>query len=164
MYSIFDSLKKPIVILGILIVGLLLVLTITSSISSIGSLLGFNTKENMAIKLEKTNTELVTATELLENNAKEDKVLKEIDIITKDKVLKDAVVVDNIKNEEIKVLEQIKNTKVDDVIDIPDTNISATIIKDKPTVVYIKKKLNNKQKLGLSILRDRAKSLKGNKV
>lgn len=164
MYSIFDSLKKPIVILGILIVGLLLVLTITSSISSIGSLLGFNTKENMAIKLEKTNTELVKATELLENNTKEDKVLKEIDIITKDKVLKDAVVVDNIKNEEIKVLEQIKNTKVDDVIDIPDTNISATIIKDKPTVVYIKKKLNNKQKLGLSILRDRAKSLKGNKV
>ena len=164
MYSIFDSLKKPIVILGILIVGLLLVLTITSSISSIGSLLGFNTKENMAIKLEKTNTELVKATELLENNTKEDKVLKEIDIITKDKVLKDAVVVDNIKNEEIKVLEQIKNTKVDDVIDIPDTNISTTIIKDKPTVVYIKKKLNNKQKLGLSILRDRAKSLKGSKV
>ncbi len=163
MYPIFDSLKKPIVILGILIVGLLLVLTITSSISSIGSLLGFNTKENMAIKLEKTNTELVKATELLENNAKEDKVLKEIDIITKDKVLKDAVVIDNIKNEEIKVLEQIKNTKVDDD-DIIDTKISATIIKDKPTVVYIKKKLNNKQKLGLSILKDRAKSLKGSKV
>lgn len=165
MYPFFDNLKsKPIIILGIVVVVLILFLSISSSISNIGTMLGFDTKENTAIKLEKTNGELAKATELLENNATEDKVLKEIDIITKDKVLKDAVVVDNIKNEEIKVLEQIKNTKVDDVIDIPDTNISATIIKDKPTVVYIKKKLNNKQKLGLSILRDRAKSLKGNKV
>lgn len=164
MYPFFDNLKsKPIIILGIVVVVLILFLSISSSISNIGSMLGFNTKENTAIKLEKTNGELAKATELLENNATEDKVVKELDVIANIKVNQDAVVIDNIKAEEVKVLDQIKNTKVieDEIV---DTKPVLNTIKDKPTIVYIKKKLNNKQKLALSILRDRAKLLKGSKV
>lgn len=164
MYQIFDSIKtKPIVVLGIVVVLLFLVMSITSSISSLGTMLGFDTKENTAIRLEKTNNELEKVVDVLENNEHNDKVKKEIDTITDDKVLKDAVVVDAIKGEEIKVLEQIKNTKVIEEETIVDTKPVITI-KDKPTVVYVKKKLNNKQKLALSILRDRAKLLKGNRV
>lgn len=164
MYPFFSDLKsKPIIILGIVIVALLLVMSISSGISNLGSMLGFNTKENMAIKLEKTTNELEKATELLENNAIEDKVNKELVVIVNEKTLKDAVTISNIKTEEVKVLEQIKNTKVveDEIV---DTKPVVNTIKDKPTVVYVKKKLNNKQKLALSILRDRAKLLKGNKV
>ncbi len=164
MYPFFDNLKsKPIIILGIVVVVLILFLSISSSISNIGTMLGFDTKENTAIKLEKTNGELAKATELLENNATEDKVVKELDVIANIKVNQDAVVIDNIKAEEVKVLDQIKNTKVieDEIV---DTKPAVNTIKDKPTIVYIKKKLNNKQKLALSILRDRAKSLKGSKV
>lgn len=164
MYPFFDNLKsKPIIILGIVVVVLILFLSISSSISNIGTMLGFDTKENTAIKLEKTNGELAKATELLENNATEDKVVKELDVIANIKVNQDAVVIDNIKAEEVKVLDQIKNTKVieDEIV---DTKPAVNTIKDKPTIVYIKKKLNNKQKLALSILRDRAKLLKGSKV
>lgn len=164
MYPFFDNLKsKPIIILGIVVVVLILFLSISSSISNIGTMLGFDTKENTAIKLEKTNGELAKATELLENNATEDKVVKELDVIANIKVNQDAVVIDNIKAEEVKVLDQIKNTKVieDEIV---DTKPAVNTIKDKPTIVYIKKKLNNKQKLALSILRDRAKSLKGSKI
>lgn len=164
MYPFFSDLKsKPIIILGIVIVALLLVMSISSGISNLGSMLGFNTKENMAIKLEKTTNELEKATKLLENNAIEDKVNKELVVIVNEKTLKDAVTISNIKTEEVKVLEQIKNTKVveDEIV---DTKPVVNTIKDKPTVVYVKKKLNNKQKLALSILRDRAKLLKGNKV
>ena len=164
MYPFFDNLKsKPIIILGIVVVVLILFLSISSSISNIGTMLGFDTKENTAIKLEKTNGELAKATELLENNATEDKVVKELDVIANIKVNQDAVVIDNIKAEEIKVLDQIKNTKVieDEIV---DTKPIVNTIKDKPTIVYVKKKLNNKQKLALSILRDRAKLLKGSKV
>lgn len=164
MYPFFDNLKsKPIIILGIVVVVLILFLSISSSISNIGSMLGFNTKENTAIKLEKTNGELAKATELLENNATEDKVVKELDVIANIKVNQDAIVIDTIKADEVKVLEQIKNTKVveDEIV---DTKPIVNTIKDKPTIVYVKKKLNNKQKLALSLLRDRAKSLKGSKI
>ena len=164
MYPFFNNLKtKPIIILGIVVVVLILFLSISSGISNIGSMLGFNTKENMAIKLEKTNNELDKATELLEHNAIEDKVVKELDVIANIKVNQDAIVIDSIKADEVKVLDQIKNTKVveDEIV---DTKPIVNTIKDKPTVVYVKKKLNNKQKLALSLLRDRAKSLKGSKV
>lgn len=169
MYSFFDNLKsKPIIILGIVLIVLLLVLSVSSSISNIGSMLGFDTKENISIKLEKTTNELEKATELLEHNALEDKVVKELDVIIDTKTVQDAIVIDNIKANEVRVLEQIKNTKVveDEVVEdevIVDTKPDINIIKDKPTVVYVKKKLNNKQKLSLSLLRDRAKSLKGSK-
>ena len=164
MYPFFDNLKsKPIIILGIVVVVLILFLSISSSISNIGTMLGFDTKENTAIKLEKTTNELEKATELLEHNATEDKVVKELDVIANIKVNQDAIVIDNIKADEVKVLEQIKNTKVveDEIV---DAKLVVNNIKDKPTVVYVKKKLNNKQKLALSLLRDRAKSLKGSKI
>lgn len=161
MYPFFDNIKsKPIITLGILVVSLVLVLTISSGISNIGSMLGFNTKENMAIKLEQTNSQLEKATELLEHNKTEDNIKKEIDVITVAKTEQDTIVINTIKDEEAKVLEQIKNTKEE----IVDTKPSVTTIKDKPTIVYVKKKLNNKQKLAMSILRDRAKLLKGSKV
>lgn len=170
MYSFFNNLKNPILILGILVVSLLLILTISSGVSSIGSMLGFNTKENTAIKLENTTNELEKATELLEHNATEDKIVKEIDVITNEKIVKDATIIDSIKSEEVKVLEQIKNTEiVDDVVECKEVeDTTPTINKEpnlkvKPTIVYVKKKLNNKQKLGLSVLRDRANNLKGSK-
>lgn len=165
MYSIFNSLKeKPIITLGILVVLLLIVISITSSISSLSTVFGFNTSENTSIRLEKTNNELEKAVEVLENNEHKDMVKKEIDVITTEKVTQDAVVIDTIKADELKVLEQIKNTiVVDDVKDVVDIK-PKTINMDRPTVVYVKKKLNNKQKLAISILRDRAKLLKGNRV
>lgn len=164
MYSFFDNLKsKPIIILGIVLIVLLLVLSVSSSISNIGSMLGFDTKENISIKLDKTTNELEKATELLEHNALEDKVVKELDVIIDTKTVQDAIVIDNIKANEVRVLEQIKNTKVVEDEVIVDTKPAINIIKDKPTIVYVKKKLNNKQKLSLSLLRDRAKSLKGSK-
>lgn len=164
MYSFFSNLSKPIVILGILVIGLLLFLTVSSGISGIGTMLGLDTKENTAIRLEKTNGELEKATDLLENNELKDKVVKEVEVITDGKAVKDAIVIDTIKSEEVKVLEQIKNTVVDNDTTPTDTKPLVDTIKTKPTVVYIKKKLNNKQKLALSILRDRAKLLKGHRV
>lgn len=164
MYPFFDNIKKnPIIILGILVVMLILFLSISSGINNVGTMLGLDTKENMAIRLEKTNDELEKATELLEANERKDRIIKEVDVITKDKAVEDAVVINNIKAEEVKVLEQINNTKVveDEIV---DTKPIVNTIKDKPTVVYVKKKLNNKQKLAISLLRDRAKLLKGSKV
>lgn len=164
MYPFFDNIKKnPIIILGILVVMLILFLSISSGINNVGTMLGLDTKENMAIRLEKTNDELEKATELLEANEKKDRIIKEVDVITKDKAVEDAIVINNIKAEEVKVLEQINNTKVVEG-EIIDTKPIVNTIKDKPTVVYVKKKLNNKQKLAISLLRDRAKLLKGSKV
>jgi hypothetical protein len=164
MYPFFSNLKiKPIVILMSLVVVMILLFSISSTISSLGTFFGFDTKENTAIRLEKTNTELGKATELLENNEKTDLAESEVDKIAKEKALQDAITVDKIKDEETKVLETIKNTVVVDE-DIKSDKPDVNNIKAKPTVVYVKKKLNNKQKLAISLLRDRARLLKGSKL
>lgn len=165
MYSFFNNLKKnPILILGILIVSTVLLLSVSSGVTSLGTMLGFETKENVSIQLAKTTNELEKVVEVLENNALEVKVEKAIDVITEAKTINDAVIVDGIKAEEVKVLDQIKNTiVVDDNTDVKPDVIRSNV-KVKPTIVYTVKKVNNKQKLALSILRDRANLLKGSRT
>ena len=166
MYQIFKSIGgKPIQIIGVVIAIILVVVMISMGLSQLGSLLGFNTKENLIIKNERTTFELAKAVEILENNQLESKVLKEIDVITKDKVIQDNIVTNQLRDNESKLLEQIRNTLVEEPILVEKiVEVEKEVyISSKPTIVYAPKKLNNKQKLALSILKDRANNLKGNK-
>lgn len=160
MYTIFKSImEKPILIGGIMIIAIILIMSLISSISSLGTFLGFNTKENMAIKLERTNTELRDAANLLEKNREEYKLDKEIDSITKNAIAKDAVKIEEIINNERKALEIINTTPTDTANIVVDGDIP-NLIKDKPTIAT-PLALTQKQKVALSILKKRAKSLKG---
>lgn len=165
MYQIFKSIGgKPVQLIGIIFAILLVLVMLVAGYNHITSLFGFNTKENLIIKNERTTAELNKAVEILENNQLEQKVVNEVNTITENKLKEDKLVINQIRTDEAKLLEQIRNTTVEpEVIEVEKIVEKEVYIKDKPTIVYASKKLNNKQKLAIDILKDRANKLKGNK-
>lgn len=171
MYQIFIGLmKKPMVLIGTLIAITIAIGTVTSGVSSVATALGFNTKENLILKVEKTTNELEKAVAIIENNTTEQTVKDEIAKITDEKVKADAVLVNTLEADESKVLEQIKNTqnytepepvetvKSSDIIKPPSKQLVSIRTISKPKV------LTNKHKIGLAILKDRANKLKGARI
>ena len=165
MYQIFKSIGgKPVQLIGTIFAILIVLVMLVSGFNHVTSLLGLNSKENLIIKNERTTAELNKAVEILENNQLEQKVISEVNTITENKLKEDKLVINQIRTDEAKSLEQIKNTTIEpEVIEVDKIVEKEVYIKDKPTIVYASKKLNNKQKLAIDILKDRANKLKGNK-
>lgn len=165
MYQIFKSIgDKPMQLVGIIFAILLVLVMLVAGFNHVTSLLGLNSKENLIIKNERTTAELNKAVEILENNQLEQKVVSEVNTITENKLKEYKLVINQIRTDEAKLLEQIRNTTIEpEVIEVEKIVEKKVYIKDKPTIVYASKKLNNKQKLAIDILKDRANKLKGNK-
>ena len=155
MYSLFKLVaSKPIVLVGAILAIFILVLLLSSAVGNVFTALGFNTKENLAIKLEKTNIELDKAATIIEENTKEYKLGKELDTITKDMVTRDIGIVSDIKKEEERVIAVI-NKAISTKTNKPTENTNS-VVSDRPTL-----ELTNSQVTALEIIKNRANSLKG---
>ncbi len=163
MYSLFKStIGSPIAVLGIIVCALLVVFTINAGIDSITSLFGINEKENAIAREAASKQEVDKLVDVVKNNEATEKVNEAINIVKEEKAKETAIISNTIEAEEKRVLDVINNTANDEpIVDTDKTEEKVVTIKEKPTIVYVKNKISNKQKIALQLLKDRADKMKG---
>lgn len=167
MYQIFRSvLANPFTIIIIIVIMLMVFVGVGSMFSSVGTALGFDTKENIKETLVKTENQLDKLLEINKKNEADKELNTAISDITLSKIEEDKIIATDIHKEEAAILELINkeikaiphSEPVDAVTPKPITKIVEKIVIRKEIV---DKQLTQNQKNSLSLLVDRSKTLKG---
>ena len=153
MYQVFGNIiKNPITIIVLLLVMLLVIYSGSKALSSLGTWLNFETKENIKEKLVNTEVQLDKAVEVNKQNESNKIITEKIDEVNKSNT-KDLLSTEvEINKTEAEVLKEI--WKIDS-----EPEVQTKIVETK--VVVKDNKLTDKQIKKLDVLLERAKLLEG---